>query len=403
MRGHFARRQYVDKTGKKRTASTWSVRYDEPRAEGQPRTQKIKSGFRTRKDAEAWFNRKAEAFRQGVAPHDDRVTVGEYLKGWIETLAAPGSTVRAAALHAYRNYVEKHIIPAMGTVRLSDLHVGHIEAAKAKWSATEQRRRKEKHPLSPRTVRHIYATLNAALNRAKRQRLIAVNPCELTEAPKVERKEQKFLDLPGSEALLRAFEGSPIDAAIVTALGTGLRRGELLALQWRDVDLDGATLTVNRALEHVDGTTRFKDPKTKRSRRTISLPAFVVERLRRHRTEQKERFMADGRPDLAKETDLLVFDRGGGEPWIPNSFGTVFRHILRGAGLPHVRVHDLRHSFASMALEAGVDLKTVSTALGHTTISTTADLYAHVTSSMLKDAADRIDAVLGSALRRVKK
>ncbi len=132
----------------------------------------------------------------------------------------------------------------------------------------------------------------------------------------------------------------------------------LLALRWCDVDLDSGALTVNRAIEHIDGKPRFKDPKTKRSRRTISLPAFVMERLRRHRVEQAERFLRDGLGRPTPET--LLFERGG-EPWVPNTFGTFFWRILKAANLPIIRLHDLRHSFASMALAAGVDLKTVST------------------------------------------
>lgn len=397
MRGHFAKRSYIDKkTGQRRQSSTWSVLYDLPRNGDEPRQQKIKSGFRTRKEAEAWFNRKAEELRQGVTPHNDRMTLAEYLTAWIATLEAPGSQVKAPALRAYRNHVNGHIIPAIGAVRLTELQARHIEAAKVKWAATPPVRGAD-DVISPRTVRHIFATLKSALNRAKRQRIIAVNPCELVDAPAAERKEMQALDIPAAAALLRAFEGTILDAPIITAIGTGLRRGELLALRWGDVDLNAGTLTVQRAIEHENGKTRFKEPKTKRSRRTINLPPFVTERLRRHRVEQAERFLRDGfgRP----AADTLLFERGG-EPWIPNTFGSAFWRILEDAKLPHVRVHDLRHSFASMALEAGVDLKTLSTALGHTTISTTADLYAHVTSSLMKDAADRIDGALGAALRR---
>lgn len=397
MRGHFSKRWYVDKkTGERRQSSTWSVLYDLPRVGDEPRKQKIKSGFRTRKDAEAWFNRKVEQLRQGVAPHDDRMTLAEYLTDWITVLEGPTSRVKAPALRAYRNHVNGHIIPAIGSVRLSELHAGHIEAAKAKWGQTAPVRGKD-DVISARTVRHIFATLKSALNRAKRQRIIAVNPCELVDAPAAERKEMQALDIPAAAALLRAFEGTVLDAPVITAIGTGLRRGELLALRWSDVDLSAGTLTVNRAIEHENGKTRFKEPKTKRSRRTINLPPFVTERLRRHRVEQAERFLSDGLGRPIGET--LLFERAG-EPWVPNTFGTAFWRVLDDAKLPHIRVHDLRHSFASMALEAGVDLKTVSTALGHTTISTTADLYAHVTSSLLKDAAERIDGALGAALRR---
>ena len=262
-----------------------------------------------------------------------------------------------------------------------------------KW-ATSVPRRQKKGLLSARTVRHIYETLNVALNRAKRQRRIIVNPCELLDPPRVEQKEMRALDAEGAAALLKACEGSIIGAAIVTSLGTGLRRGELLALRWGAVDLEVGLLTVQRALERVDGNTRFKDPKTKRSRRTISLPRFVADRLRRHRTDQAQWLLKNslGRPTA----ETLVFERGG-EAWIPDTFNAFFTRLLRDAGVPHIRLHDLRHTFASMALDAGVDLKTVSNALGHSTISTTADIYAHVTDSLMRDAADRINNAVMSA------
>jgi integrase len=227
-----------------------------------------------------------------------------------------------------------------------------------------------------------------------------VNPCELVDAPRVEQKELRALDPAGAAALLKACGPSLIGAAIVTAVGTGLRRGELLALRWGDVDLKSGLLTVQRALERADRSTRFKEPKTRRSRRTVSLPRFVVGRLRRHRTDQAQWFYANGLGRTTSET--LVFERGG-EPWVPNTFGAVFARTLREASVPHVRLHELRHTFASMALEAGVDLKTVSNALGHSTISTTADIYAHVTDSLMRDAADRIDDAVTTALRKSTK
>jgi integrase len=123
----------------------------------------------------------------------------------------------------------------------------------------------------------------------------------------------------------------------------------------------------------------------------------VTERLCRHRIEQAQRLLADGLGRPTAET--LVFERGG-KPWVPNTFGTAFMRALRDAKLPHLRLHDLRHSFASMAIEAGVDLKTISHALGHSAISTTADIYAHVTDSLMRDAADRIDDAVTSALQK---
>jgi len=395
MRGHFGHKSYVDrKTGKLRKASTWSVWYELPRRPGEPRRQKVQSGFETRKDAVAWFTKKAEELRQGIAPADDRQTLEQYLTQWLTSIEG---TVSSSARHAYRNHVEAHIIPAIGKVRLTELRAAQIEVALSTWQTKAAGRRKKKVQLSSRTVGHVFATLRTALKRAVRQRSIAWNPCDGVDPPRVERKEMRALDTVAAAALIRACERGTIGAAIVTSLGTGLRRGELLALRWSDVDLKAGLLTVQRAIERSDRQSRFKDPKTKRSRRTISLPRFVVERLRRHRLEQAQWFWANSLGRTNGET--LVFERAG-EPWVPNTFGTAFAHTLTDAGVPHVRLHDLRHTFASMALDAGVDLKTVSNALGHSTISTTADIYAHVTDSLMRDAADRIDRAIALAVPR---
>jgi len=395
VRGHFGHHRYLDrKTGRLRNASTWTVWYELPRRPGEPRKQKIKGGFASRKDAVAWFTKKAEELRQGIAPADDRQTLEEYLTQW---LASIEGTISSSALHAYSNHVETHIIPAIGKVRLTELRAPQIEEAVRTWQTKAAGRRKKKVQLSSRTVGHVFATLRTALKRAVRQRSIAWNPCDGVDPPRVERKEMRALDTAAAAALIRACESGPIGAAIVTSLGTGLRRSELLALRWGDVDLKGGLLTVQRAIERADSRTRFKDPKTKRSRRTISLPRFVVDRLRRHRVQQAQWFWANGLGRTNAET--LIFERAG-EPWVPNTFNTAFTRTLHDAEVPHIRLHDLRHTFASTALEAGVDLKTVSSALGHSTIATTADVYAHVTDSLMRDAADRIDQALAPTLQK---
>jgi Phage integrase, N-terminal SAM-like domain len=220
MRGHFARKSYTDKAGKLRKMSTWSVSYDVPRRPGEPRERRVKSGFQTRKQASEWFTRKAEELRQGIAPADDRQTLEQYLEQWLESIS---DTVSASALHAYRNHVEAHIVQALGKVRVTELRAEHVEAAKVRWASEHvRRRRKEKKAqLSSRTVHHVFSTLRTALYRAKRQRRIAVNPCELVDPPRVEQKEMKALDAAGAALLLRACEHSSIGAAIVTSLGTG--------------------------------------------------------------------------------------------------------------------------------------------------------------------------------------
>jgi len=397
-KGCFVRRTRKDpKTGRRRKAGVWSVTYDEPVPQGQPRKQRTRGGFPTRKAAEAWFETKREELCAGIVTADETSTVADYLREWIERVDVQNHTKRV-----YRIHVEKYIIPALGSLLLRDLRAGHIEAARDRW-LTEPRVRVAKDrkdsapPLSAHSVKHALDTLRVALRRAREKQLIVRDPFAHVKAPRFEKPEMRALDAAQAAKLLELADDSIIGAAIATAIGTGLRRGELLALRWSDVNLDAARLTVHRAIERIAGVTRFKEPKTRHSRRTIALPRFVVERLRRQRIEQVQRFSDLGIPWPTGES--IVFDHAG-EPWIPDSFGLHFDRLLRSTGLPRVRLHDLRHSFASMALAAGVDLKVVSLSLGHTTISTTANLYMHVVPALQSEAADRLDQAIGNASRR---
>src|ERR1700722_3195495 len=167
VRGHFERKSYVDKHGKRRKMATWSVYYDAPRQPGEPRGRTSKSGFRTKAEAVEWFTKKAEELRQGIAPVNERQTLEQFLTTWLETIA---DSVSGSALHAYRNHVEAHIVPALGGVRLTELRPEHIEKAKRRWATEPAGRRKKKVLLSPRTVHHVFSTLRTALYRAKKQR-----------------------------------------------------------------------------------------------------------------------------------------------------------------------------------------------------------------------------------------
>ena len=179
-------------------------------------------------------------------------------------------------------------------------------------------KRKDGRPgdLSPLFVKKVWSTLRTALNKAVKLKRIKSSPCDATSPPKVERKEMIALSPAQANQYLKAFDGTDIGAAIIVAIGSGLRRGELVALRWRDVDLDAGTIRVERAAERVTirtakrvrYETRYKEPKTKRSRRTVPLTRFAIERLRRHRAEQAQRFLAAGvRPD----GETFVFDNDG--------------------------------------------------------------------------------------------
>jgi integrase len=389
---------YVDpKSRQRKTCSTWTVKY--PVFDRKPGDYRkgVERGFATKDDAIAWWVlRKANPQRpvaKAEAIKEAPLTVREFLERWLNATRA---SVGAGALRQYESHVREHLVPSLGHHLLADLERNPmiIQDAMASWKRKDGR----DGDLSSGFVKKVWSTLRTALNKARRLRHISSNPCDSVDPPKVERKEMNALSSVQVGDYLKAFDATTIGAAIALAIGSGCRCGELLGLRWRDVDLEGGTIRVERSLERIAIRTakrvrydlRFKEPKSRRSRRTIPVPPFAIDRLRRYRVEQAQRFMFAGvRPD----GDTLVFDDDG-KPWVPTSFGMLYARLRDEAKLPKVRLHDLRHSYASLLLESGADLKTVSTALGHSSVAITADTYAHVSPVMLKSAADRLNALI---------
>ena len=202
------------------------------------------------------------------------------------------------------------------------------------------------------------------------------------------------LDETEAVKMLHAAGGTSLHMPLYLALGTGMRRGELLGLRWSDVDLDGAALTVNQTLQEAYGEIIFKEPKTTRSRRRITLPGVVVDALRVHRAEQAKKTLA--REPGFVESDLVLAAPGGG-PWWPSNFDRVWRRFKTKQALK-IRFHDLRHTHATQLLCAGVNVKVISERLGHASISITLDTYSHVMPGMQEEAAEKIDAGLRAAL-----
>jgi len=314
--------------------------------------------------------------------------------GWLESVE---QRVGTRTFGSYKGYVRNHILPALGSIRIAALRTSHIEAARAKWIKETRIKRiiSAERALSMRTVKHIADTLKSACLWAIQMQLLTRNPCASLSKIKVVTKEMCTVGADGVRALLSAATGTELQLPIAVLVGTGLRRGELMGLRWSDIDLQGAKLTVRRSVEMVDGQRREKSPKTARSARTISLASFVVDALRRQRFEQNERRALLG---LGKDGNAYVFDRKDGTLWNPDSLSWSFAQFIRLSKLPKIRLHDLRHSFATIALQAGVDLKTISASLGHSAIGVTANTYLHAVESLQKSAADRIEDVLGEAV-----
>ncbi len=376
-----------------RIEGTWYLRVELSRSASGKRRQRRETVSGTKADAYRRLRDLLREIETGGYADGGRTMLADVAKRW---MAATQHRVGARTYASYDAHVRLYIVPTLGTIRAEALRPAHIEDALATW-ATGKRHDREGGKIAPRTVAHVFNTLKTMCRWALKMGVVARNPVDAVASPKAERTEMRALDAAGVSELVAAARGTDLECPIVVAIGTGLRRGELLGLRWSDIDLDAARLAVRRSVETVKGITRTKPPKTARSSRTIAVPAFVVEALRRYRAQQLERRILLG---LGRDEEATVFTRGDEAAWEPGAFSLAFARFVKRAKLRHVRFHDLRHSFGTLALQSGVDLKTVSNALGHSAISTTANTYLHAVESLERGAAARIDAMLGETVNK---
>ena len=255
-------------------------------------------------------------------------------------------------------------------------------------------RRDGKGGLSPRTVRHHHVTLHTALQSAVKWGFLTRNPAGSVDAPRPRRQEMHTLDEDGMATFLEAARETPYYALFYLALYTGMRRSELLALRWSDTDVDLAKLWVTRSFHRLrDGTGVFQAPKSAKGRRLISLPPSATEVLREHRAAQEKvhAFMGTDPCD-----DDLVFAGAGGSPLLPDSVTHAWVKLARRTGLD-VRLHDARHTHATLMLKQNVRPKVVQERLGHASIATTSDIYSHVLPGMQEEAAIGFDRAVAEA------
>jgi integrase len=382
MKGHLTRG---------RATGTWYLRVELPRDGKGQRRQRRETVHGTKAVAHRRLRDLLREVEAGGYAGDNRLTVRELALRW---LAAKEHRVAVKTYAFYASHIRLYIAPALGSLRAEQLRPAHIEAAISAWSRGDRNDR-ERGALSARTVAHIFSTMRTMLRWGARMGLVLRNAADAVEPPRFERKEMQVLDSASVARLLRAAQRTELQAIIAVAIGTGLRRGELLALRWSDVDLDARRLNVRRSLETHKGVTRTKPPKTARSARTIALPPFVVDVLRNEQEHQRERPRAVA---VKRNEDDCVFTRADGASWEPGAFSLTFARFVKSAKLPHVRFHDLRHSFGTLALASGVDLQTVSRALGHESAAITSRIYLHAVEALQEDAAARIDALIGNAV-----
>jgi integrase len=380
---------------RERSPGSWEIRYtfgtDPATGKRRIATATVRGDRRT---AENELRRLLRTRDTGEHVDPIRLTVAQWLSQWLKAVR---EEVSLKSHERYGEIVNNFLVPALGNLQIAKLAPSHIQAAYTRW-AIEGRLDGKEGGLSPRTRRHIHRILTSALVRAVEQQMLARNPADAFKKrlPKVERREMMTLSPSQSARLLAAIKHTRIYWPVLLALATGMRRGEVFALRWKNVDLDRASLRVMESLEQTKAGIRFKAPKTDRTR-AITLPVFAVEELRRLKREQAEKLLMLG---VRQTGETLVCARSDGEPLQPQSLTHQFTRLIgRMKDLPRIRFHDLRHSHATQLLLAGVHPKIAQERLGHATITTTLDLYSHVTQTMQTDAAQKLDALFKTAIR----
>lgn len=340
--------------------------------------------FRSEDDAKYWLREQTRRIRAGEDPDELRTTLGAHLDDW---LANVGQTVRPLTLRGYRAQVENWIVPAIGGVRLSDLTARHVRLV---------RDRVTKAGRSPRTAAGVLLTLRMALGQAVDDGLVPRNLADSVRPPRTVAKPVVATSPDDARAVLAAFTGHRLGPLVSTAIGTGLRLGELLGLRWADISGDRIRVTGSvRPVPRADGKgvvlTRSPEAKTRRSIRAVEAPAFVMAALADERHRQAADglmgayvFVTHGRGDNAGKAVFLD----------PKNVTLAFQRQLAASGLPRMRFHDLRHAYATLMLAAGVPLRVIQEALGHSSIATTASIYAHVLPTLQRDAAAKLQEVI---------
>jgi len=348
------------------------------------RRQNTQSGYNTKKEAEAALQKQLVARREGTYCEPDKTTVSEYLKEWLPAIE---HTLRPNSYHAYKGDVDSHIAEHLGRIPLGQLHAGHINAMYA--SLAEQ-------GLSPATRRRIHRTLHRALHDAVRWGRLRANPAAAADPPRVTAPEMKTW----SGQQLRQFLDHVADDRLHplwrTMALTGMRRGEALGLKLGDIDLDAARLNIRRARVQVGYEVRESEPKTKRSARMLPLDAETVVVLRSWLERQAGEL---GRLEAKQTADTFLFTNEAGEPLHPDRarkcFETAQARVRKEVeDLPRIRLHDLRHTFATLALSAGINPKVVADRLGHSTVSMTLDRYSHVLPALQESAVELVAALV---------
>jgi integrase len=342
---------------------------------------------KTRKEVQEQLNTALHQQQQGTLVTTPQQKVEQFLVHCLEDVHK--HSVRPRTYERYEAIIRLHLVPGLGPHPLQKLSPQHLQAFYSK---------KLDEGLSPTMVLSFHKMLHLALDKTVQWGLVPRNVCDAVEPPHVKRYEIQPLNSEQIQQFLTAARGHRLEALFVLALATGMRRGELLALKWRDINFATGTLRVRRILTHMPAKLNGKggyveaEPKTEKSRRSITLAPFALEKLKQHRVRQVEEKLKAG--TAWTDHDLVFSSTVGGHLHTSRILFAQFKQLLKEADLPDIRFHDLRHSSATMLLSLGVHPKVVQEILGHSQISMTMDIYSHVLPTMQRETMSKLNDAL---------
>ncbi|MCR8963936.1 site-specific integrase [Brevibacillus halotolerans] len=375
MKGYFRKR-----------GKSWSFTVDVGRKSDGSRDQKTKSGYKTKKEAEQACAELISQLNKGEYLEPSKKTLQEAIMLWLELIVKP--TVRISTFDNYSKAVLKRIIPALGHYKLKDMTIEHVQKYYLSLLA---------EGLSAEYIRYLHAIIRSFFKYQVRIQNITKNIIDFVDPPRISRKEQKTWTIQEATQLLEVAKAdNPTYYMIyLLALYTGLRRGELLALRWKDCDLVQRKISVYQTLYYAKQAFYFLEPKTSHSARLVSIPDYVVAELKRHKEWQEQLKKKLG--NSYEDHDLVVANEIG-RPIHPRSLTGHFNRTIIKANVPKIRFHDQRHTHATILLKLGEHIKIVSERLGHSNSAMTMNVYSHVTKDMQEHAARKFEMAMKESI-----
>ena len=376
MKGHL----------KKRSKDSWTIVVDLGLKPEGKRNQKWKTIKGTKKEAQDELAKMLSQYQEGTYIERTKITVAEYLDHWLDSVKG---NVTSKTFERYFEICRDHVKPTLGQIKLSKLQPIHVSDLYSK--ALVSGRKDGQGGLSKRSVLHIHRIFRAALQQAVKWQILVRNPCNAVAPPKPETKERLTFTTEETLKVLEKAQGTCLYLPVLLAVTTGMRRGEIIGLRWKDIDLKNKRLSVRQvAVQTKVYGVEFKEPKTQKSVRTIALPDMTVLALKQHKAEQAETNLQLGR---GLSEDTLLFETPVGI-WAPDQLTATYKRFNARHKLKRVTFHDLRHTHATHLLEQNIHPKIVSERLGHSTIALTLDTYSHVLPNMQEEAASVTDKLL---------